>query len=222
MPRSLRLEHADAVYHVTSRGVQRAPIFVDDHDRKLLLKLVGRTLTAYRARVLAYCLMGNHYHLVVHTRLPNLSALMQRLNSSYSQQFNHRHSRLGQVFGGRFKTFHVDRDEYLLAVCRYVDLNPVRAGLVCDPGEWDWSSYQAHTGLAPVPEWLATEALHDLLAGQPARKDAQVRMARRSYADWVAVGRGVRLWEESLRHGLYVGGDAFIERTIAASGQGDS
>lgn len=218
MPRSPRLEYADAVYHVTSRGVQRTLIFVDDEDRRLLLRLVARTLVAYRARAFAYCLMGNHYHLVLHTRLPNLSALMQRLNASYSQQFNHRHSRLGQVFGGRFKAFHVDRDEYLLAACRYVDLNPVRAGLVRDPGEWAWSSYQSHTGGALAPEWLATGALHAVLAGQPVRSDSVVRMAQRGYADWVAVGRHERLWEESLRHGLFLGGDAFVERTMAASG----
>lgn len=135
MPRPMRLEYADAVYHVTSRGVQRAPIFADDRDRELLL-----TLVAYRAKAFAYCLMGNHYHLVLHTRLPNLSALMQRLNASYSQQFNRRRSRQGQVFGGRFKALHVDRDEYLLAVRRYVDLNPVRAGLARTPSEWNWSS----------------------------------------------------------------------------------
>ena len=207
----MRLEYADAVYHVTSRGVQRAPIFADDRDRELLL-----TLVAYRAKAFAYCLMGNHYHLVLHTRLPNLSALMQRLNASYSQQFNRRHSRQGQVFGGRFKALHVDRDEYLLAVRRYVDLNPVRAGLARTPSEWNWSSYQAHAGMSSVPEWLATDKLHGLLAGQPVRNDVQLRTAQRSYVDWVAVGSHVRLWEESLRHGLFLGGDAFIERMRAA------
>lgn len=219
MPRTPRLEYADAVYHVTARGVQQARIFMDDRDRELLLRLLARTLVTYRAQAFAYCLMGNHYHLVLHTRLPNLSALMQRLNASYSQQFNHRHSRLGQVFGGRFKALHVDRDEYLLAVCRYVDLNPVRAGLARSPCDWHWSSYRAHTGQAPVPDWLGSTKLHDLLAGQPVRNDALVRAARRGYADWVATGHHVRLWDESLRHGLYLGDDAFIERTRVASGQ---
>lgn len=218
MPRSIRIEHPDALYHVTSRGVQRAAIFVDDHDRQLLLRILARALTAFEAQLFAYCLMGNHYHFVLQTRHANLSTLMQRVNSSYSQQFNYRHSRLGQVFGGRFKALHVDRDAYLLAVCRYVDLNPVRAGLTATPGDWVWSSYRAHAGMDRPPCWLATTALLGILAGQPIRSDDQARQAQRTYADWVAIGHGVHLWKESLRHGHFLGDDAFVERTMSASG----
>lgn len=216
MPRSLRLEYPDALYHVTARGVQQRFIFLDDDDRRLLLRLVARTLAAFDAQVFAYCLMGNHYHFVLHTREANLSALMQRLNASYSQQFNHRHARVGQVFGGRFKAVHVDRDEYLLAVCRYVDLNPVRAGLVSTPQDWAWSGYRAHVGTTDPPHWLATSALHRTLIGQPVSNERLLRMAQRDYAAWVALGRHVDLWSECLRQGAYLGDDDFVSRTKAA------
>ena len=220
MPRPLRFEYPDALYHVTARGVQQGPIFLDDRDRQLLLTLLARTLFTYEARAFAYCLMGNHCHLVLHTRHANLSTLMQRLNASYCQQFNRRHTRQGQVFGGRFKAVHVERDAYLLAVSRYVDLNPVRAGLTRLPASWAWSSYRAHTGTAPSTPWLATSALHGVLTGQPLHTDAQIETAHRSHADWVAAGQNVQLWKESLRHGLHLGDDAFVERTIAAARQG--
>jgi len=93
--------------------------------------------------------MGNHYHWVLGTRLANLSALMQQLNGIYTQAFNRRHGKVGHVFQGRFKAILVDRDSYLLEVCRYVELNPVRAHMVAQPGDWPWSSYRAHCGLAP-------------------------------------------------------------------------
>ncbi len=218
MPRSIRLEYPDALYHVTARGVQQRFIFLDDEDRRLSLRLLARTLIDFDAQVFAYCLMGNHYHLVLQTRRANLSTLMQRFNANYSQQFNHRHSRIGQVFGGRFKTVHVDRDAYLLSVCRYVDLNPVRAGLARVPEDWMWSSYRAHTGRVSPPVWLATSTLHDTLIGQPALTEARTRMAQRTYADWVAVGRDFYLWKELLRQGAYLGDDAFVERTKIAAG----
>ncbi len=211
MPRSPRLEYPGALYHVTSRGIQQGAIFVDDRDRASLLAIFTRSLHACEARSFAFCLMGNHYHFVVQTHQANLSRLMHRVNSIYSLTFNRRHSRLGPAFEGRFKAVHVDRDSYLLEVCRYVDLNPVRAGLVDSPGQWAWSSYRAHIGHTTSPAWLATTELHGALTGQVPADAVQTASARRRYAEWVAAGRGVRLWKESLRHGLYLGDETFVE-----------
>jgi len=155
--------------------------------------------------------MGNHYHFVLQTRRANLSELMRRVNGLYSLAFNQRHGRRGPAFEGRFKALHVDRDAYLLAVCRYVDLNPVRAGLVESPEQWVWSSYRAHTGCIRSPPWLATAELHGAVMGQVPADAAQAEAACRRYAGWVDAGRGAQLWRESLRDGLYLGGEAFVE-----------
>ena len=212
MSRSPRLEYPGAFYHVTARGIQQGAIFVDDHDRDSLLTILARALRACDAQAFALCLMGNHYHFVLQTRQANLSVLMHRVNSVYSLTFNRRHGRRGHVFEGRFKALHVDRDAYLLAVCRYVDLNPVRAGLVESPTQWTWSSYRAHTGAVPSPPWLATAELHGALMGKVPQDAVQAAAARRRYADWVDDGRGEQLWKGSLREGLYLGDEAFVER----------
>jgi REP element-mobilizing transposase RayT len=217
MPRSPRLEFPGALYHVTARGVQRSAIYLDDSDRVAFLHLVARTLGEGDARALAYCLMGNHYHLVLQTAQANLSTLMRRINSRFGQAFNRRHGRSGHVFEGRFHAVHVDRAAYLLEVCRYVDLNPVRAALCDTPDQWRWSSYRAHVGVDAGPPWLATNELHDALTGQARRDPAQIELARRRYADWVDEGRNARLWERSLLQGQYLGDRAFVRRVQASA-----
>ena len=215
MTRPPRLEYPGALYHVTTRGVRQDAIFVDDRDRMSLLTILARALRTCEARLFAFCLMGNHYHFVLQTNQANLSALMHRVNSNFSLGFNRRHGRRGQVFDGRFKALHVDRDAYLLEVCRYVDLNPVRAGLVESPAHWVWSSYGSHAGCRPALPWLATSELHGALTGNIPQDAAQVSSAQRQYADWVDAGVGERLWMKSLRDGLYLGEEAFVERIRA-------
>ena len=127
MARPLRVEFPGAVYHLTARGDRRESIFIDDADRVALLGVVGDATERFAASMLAYCLMGNHYHFVVQTHRANLSQLMRQINGVYTQGFNRRHAKVGHVFQGRFKALVVDRDAYLLEVCRYVELNPVRA-----------------------------------------------------------------------------------------------
>ena len=212
MPRKPRLEYPGAVYHLTARGIRQIAIFVDDHDRGTLLRILVHALRAFEAQVFAFCLMGNHYHLVLQTHRANLSALMHDVNSRYSMGFNQRHTRRGHVLEGRFKALHVDRDAYLLQVCRYVELNPVRASLVDSPARWRWSSYRAHAGSIPSPAWLATAELHGALTGRIPEDDVQREDAQRRYAEWVDAGREVRLWKESLRRGRYLGDEAFVER----------
>jgi len=215
MPRSPRLEYPDALYHVTTRGVQRSAIYLDDTDRDSFLALVARTLTSGNARAFAFCLMGNHYHLVLQTGDANLSTLMRRINSAYGLAFNRRHARCGHVFEGRFHAVHVDRDAYLLEVCRYVDLNPVQAALCDSPAQWAWSSYGAHVGIARVPPWLATAGLHGALMGQEPRDAVEIDASRRRYASWVEEGREVRLWKRPLLDGRFLGDRAFVRRVEA-------
>lgn len=215
MSRPLRIEFPCAVYHVTSWGDRREPIFVDDGDRQDMLAVVAQAIDRFDAEVLAYCLMGNHCHFVLHTRVANLSRLMRHLNGVYTQNFNRRHQKVGHLFQGRFKAVLVDRDAYLLEVCRYVELNPVRARMVAEPGAWPWSSYRAHVGAAATPDWLDTAGLHSYLLGRPALSAAEVRLAADRYATLVAAGRDDKLWDTALRQQIYLGDEAFVERMQA-------
>jgi len=126
MSRPLRIEFPDAVHHVTSRGDRREAIYRDDADRATQLEIIGQAMDRFDAQVLAYCLMGNHCHLVLHTRSGNLSRLMRHVNGVHTQAYNGRHGVVGHLFQGRFKAILVDRDAYLLALCRYMERQPDR------------------------------------------------------------------------------------------------
>jgi len=215
MARPLRIEFPGAVYHVTARGDRGEPIFVDDSDRRGLLGVVAQALSRFEGEMLAYCLMGNHYHFVLHTRQANLSRLMRQINGVYTQAFNRRHNKVGHVFQGRFKAILVDRDAYLLEVCRYVELNPVRARVVKAPQAWPWSSYRAHVGLEEAPPWLDTDGLHGYVLGRPVRTAAERRRAAQRYADLVAFAADERLWDTALRQQIYLGNEEFVERMQA-------
>ena len=141
MVRPLRIEYPGAVYHVTSRGNDRKAIFKDDHDRENFLNTLDRVNERYNWICHAYCLMGNHYHVLIETPDGNLSIGMRQLNGLYTQAFNKRHRRTGHVFQGRYKAVLIQKETHLLEVCRYVVLNPVRAGMVAWPEDWIWSSY---------------------------------------------------------------------------------
>lgn len=214
MVRPLRVAYPGALYHVTSRGDRREAIALGDSDRALFLTVLAEALLRFDARVLAYCLMGNHYHLLLQTHTANLSRLMRQINGVYTQAFNRRHGLTGHLFQGRFKAILVDSDAYLLEVCRYVDLNPVRAHMVAAPELCAWSSYRALVGLAPAPEWLDAAQVHAQLAPGQTRK-----AACRRYAAFVAQGRDVPLWDE-LRQQIYLGDDAFIQRMQDEAQQG--
>ena len=136
--------------------------------------------------------------------------LMRHINANYSQSFNRRHGLVGHVFQGRFKAIVVDTDAYLLEVCRYVDLNPIRANMVAAPGDWRWSSYLAHTGAVERPHWLSSTLLYEQLAPLTPLQDGLAR-----YPVFVAQGQGVRLWDEALKGQIYLGDDDFAVRTQA-------
>jgi len=151
MSRPPRVEFFGAVYYVTSRGDRRGPIYRDDADRLSQLNVLAEAPVRFHADVLAYCLMGNHYHLVVQKHAGELSRLMRQLNCVCTQAVNRRHGLVGHLFQGRFKAVLVDSDSCLVALCRYVKRNPVAAGLGPRPADWSWSSCRAHLGLAPAP-----------------------------------------------------------------------
>jgi REP element-mobilizing transposase RayT len=211
MARALRIQFPGAVYHVTARGDRQEAIFVDDEDRRCLLELVAQAMDRFDAAVIAYCLMGNHYHFVIHTRQANLSRLMRHLNAGYSQAFNRRHEIVGHLFQDRFKAIVVDKDSYLLELCRYVELNPVRARMVESAGDWQWSSYRAHVGIAMSPAWLDVDLMHGQLLGHDVRDKRDRRRGQSQYAALVAAGRGVKLWDGALRQQIYLGNQNFIE-----------
>ena len=212
MTRPLRIELPDAIYHVTSRGNRRDPIFVDDEDRQRFLTTLGETLDRFQASVVAYCLMDNHYHLVLHTQHPNLSALMRRFNGMVTQRYNRRHDKVGHLFQGRFKAILVDQDAYLLTLCRYVERNPVRAGMVAQPKDWPWSSYGAHAGSALAPQWLASARLYAYLLGHPPQNLADSRRASMLYQQIAAGDDQPEIWRNGLRQQIFLGDENFARR----------
>lgn len=183
MARPLRIEFPGAIYHVTARGNARAPIFLDDEDRQLFLSVLAECVKRFDWLCHAYCLMDNHYHLLIETPEGNLSFGMRQLNGIYTQRFNRRHGRVGHVFQGRFKAILIERESYLLELCRYVVLNPLRAGMVQDVAQHAWSSYPAMIGASPAPPWLYTDWLLSQFGSD--RADA-----RRRYAKFVSEGMG--------------------------------
>lgn len=165
MGRPLRTFLPNGVYHVASRGSDKKPIFRLDEDRERFLERLQLTVERYRLPCLAYCLMDNHYHLIVRTPDARLSAAMRELNGGYSKQFNAIHRRSAHLFRNRFMAQLIDSDSYLLIVCRYVAHNPVRAGLCQEPSTWKWSSYRATVGIDPARRFLDERILAGALGG---------------------------------------------------------
>ncbi len=204
MARPLRIEFDGALYHVTSRGNERKPIYKDSEDRKLFLTSLGQVCERFHWLCHAYCLMNNHYHLVIETPDGNLSRGMRQLNGVYTQAFNRRHRRVGHLFQGRFSGILVQKESHFLAVCRYVVLNPVRAKAVKQPRDWLWTSYRATAGLASVPGWLT---IADILGHFGQRQGP----AQRRYREFVRQGIGeVTIWEGLTAQSL-LGVEGFAE-----------
>ena len=195
MARPLRLEFPGALYHVTSRGNARQNIFLDVEDRHRFLDLFGKEVAQQGWRCYAYCLMDNHYHLLIETPEPTLVSGMRRLNGVYTQAFNRR---VGHLFQGRYKAIVVDKDAYLLELCRYIVLNPVRAKAVRRPERWPWSSYAATLGESPGPSWLAVEEVQALFPG--------------AYRRFVEEGMGRPAPWAELRGQIYLGSEDFLKR----------
>ncbi|NTV03186.1 MAG: addiction module toxin RelE [Chlorobiaceae bacterium] len=170
MSRPLRIEIKGGVYHVMTRGNAKSAIFIDDGDRIRLIDILAKTVAVHRWYCHAYCLMNNHYHLLIETPEANLASGMHLLNGMYTQGFNKLHGRTGHVFEGRYKSILVEKERYLLELIRYIVLNPVRAGMVEKPGEYRWSSYSATSGAIEVPGFLHTSWILEQF--QNSRKNA--------------------------------------------------
>ena len=166
MPRRPREIHPDGIYHVATRGSDQRPLFLFDRDREEFLGRLAQAIARYELVCLAYCLMGNHYHLVVQTLDGRLSRALQELHTGYSTSFNRFHGRRAHLFRNRFLSREIDSDAYLLTVCRYVALNPVRAGMCGTPSDWPWSSYRASAGLATAPSFLCEARLREAFGGR--------------------------------------------------------
>jgi putative transposase len=159
MARPLRLQIAGEFLHVLARGNARQAIFLDDIDRMAFLDILQSVVKGWGVRCHAYCLMGNHYHLLLQPSQANISSGLRQLNGVYGQEFNRRHGRVGHVFGGRFKGLLVGRDNYLVQIARYLALNPVRARLVATPEAWSWSHHRAMAGIAPAMSFLSRDEI---------------------------------------------------------------
>jgi len=179
MARPARIQAPDLIRHVMSRGNGKMPIFLDRDEYQKFIDLLACVASEFGLECWNYCVMPNHYHATLRPTRANLSDALQRLNGMYGRWWNRRHERIGHVFQGRFKGQIVDRESYLLALSRYVVMNPVRAGLVDRPEAWPWSSYSATVGLRPAPSFLSTESTLQLFAG---RQDCS---AQERFAEWV-------------------------------------
>jgi REP element-mobilizing transposase RayT len=205
--RPLRIEYDGAVYHVTSRGNARKPIFKDDGDRSLFLDILQSVNRRYNWLCHAYCLMNNHYHVVIETPDGNLSKGMRQLNGVYTQDFNRRHHHVGHVFQGRYKAILIQKDRHLLEVSRYVVLNPIRAWLIEEPDAWAWSSYQATAGMKKAHPCLTTEWV--LCQFGESKKTAEDQ-----YRQFVKAGMAEKGVWEKVRGQSILGDERFVENLV--------
>jgi len=204
MSRPLRIEFVGALYHVTSRGDGQETIYRDDQDRMDYLDVLTDVCKRFNWSVHAYCLMDNHYHLLIETPDGNLSKGMRQLNGVYTQHFNQHHKRVGHVFQGRYKAILVQRETYLLELSRYIVLNPVRARMVRSAKDWPWSSYRATSGVVESPKWLNTDWLLTTFA--KTRKPAIER-----YQQFVTEGKNQPSPWEQLKNQIFLGDEQFVE-----------
>lgn len=186
MARPLRIEYPGAFYHVTSRGNEQKDIFKSEADREKFLFYLASARERYGAVIHAYCLMTNHYHLMLETPLGNLSRIMKHINSSYTTYFNIKRKRAGHLLQGRYKAILVEADTYAAELSRYIHLNPVRAGMAKSPEDYRWSSYRFYTE-GGEPSWLTT----GFILGYLGTEDSESRRNYKSYINEMVAGEYV-------------------------------
>jgi REP element-mobilizing transposase RayT len=206
MSRALRLQFPGALYHVTQRGNCQQDIFFDDHDRNFFLELLGGAAERFAWILTSYVLMTNHFHFVIQLTCASLSAGLRWLNTEYPRYFNRRYGRVGHLYQGPFDGRLVQKETYALNVIRYDALNPVRAGIVSRPEDYEWSSHRAALGLTRAPEWLAVD---DLLMQFAPKRD----LARAYYKEFVdcAIGLDCNPWKDLVGQ-IYLGSEDWIAK----------
>ena len=206
MVRPLRIEFPGALYHITDRGNERKAVFRDDADRHRLIQYFKEAVEKFGLKIHAFCLMGNHYHIEIETPRGNLSKSMQWVKTAYTVYFNKRHRRSGHLFQGRYKAALIEKDKYLLALTRYIHLNPVRAEMVKKPEEYYWSSYEDYIKAKRKWKWLEIGWTLDRFGGMNGN-------GRRLYRRFVEEGIPQKVLDplqESIS-GIILGSDRFVE-----------
>ena len=203
MTRPLRLEFPGALYHVTSRGNRQKPIYRDDSDHYAWQDTLGLVCRRHNFVVHSFCQMGNHFHVLIETVEANLAQGMRQLNGIYTQHFNRRHHLVGHLFQGRYKAILVQKESYLLALCRYIALNPIRANMVSSPDDWQWSSHHYLVNSASPPGWLEHGRLLALFGDT---REAAIA----AYRTFVLAGIGESSPLAATRHRVLLGDDNFV------------
>jgi REP element-mobilizing transposase RayT len=210
MPRKPRLHYLGAVYHVILRGNSGQEIFFDAGDRTRFFLLLQESVERFGLRIHAFCLMTTHLHLAIQVGDIPLSRIMQNIGFRYTQFINRKYRRAGHLFQGRYKGLMIDADSYLLALIRYIHLNPFRAGMVSRPEEYPWSSHPSYLGIVPGPPWLITDWALTRFAGQ-------AELAAERYREFVNDGLREGYREDFHRgsfEGRALGDDRFIEHVL--------
>lgn len=206
MARPLRIEYPGASYHVINRGNAGQAIFKSKKDREKFIEYLAQMVERFRIGLHCYCLMSNHYHLLLETPDANLSKSIQWLNASYAMYFNVKRERHGHLFQGRFKSILVEADEYFKHLSRYIHLNPIRANMVEQLIDYPWSSYNAFVGQSKAPKWLKTDWLLELFGNKRTAAQQQYR----SFVETV----DIETLENPLSHivgGMILGGQEFVD-----------
>ncbi len=204
MTRPWRIEFEGAYYHILSRGNDRKDIFSDNDDRISFLDTLGKMSDRFEVEVYAYVLMDNHYHLLLKTNKPNISKSMQWFGTTYTRQYNLKHKRNGHLFQGRFKSFLIENDKYLMLLSCYIHRNPLRAGIVRRLADYPWSSYPTYAYGKKSPEWLLTKPILSFLDTK--KRYTAYRKMVQSYSREES-----KIWED-FQHGLFLGSQKFIDR----------
>jgi putative transposase len=207
MPRSPRIHAPGAMYHVTLRGNHRQNIFFTPGDRRLLTRIVREVIVDYGAELHAYCYMTNHVHALLRVRDTPLSKIMLLIGGRYARSVQARLQTTGHLFEKRYHALLVDADEYLLALLRYIHLNPVRANLVSSPDEYPWTSHHAYLGKRSEP-WITMELALRMLGSDRQR-------AIEAYQALItSVPTRSPLLERNEQDPRILGGDAFARRVL--------
>jgi putative transposase len=204
MVRPLRIEYPGCMYHITARGNGRGVIYLCEEDRILFLDLLCKVKYIYSWEIYSYCLMDNHYHLLIETPLGNLSKGMHYINGVYSQKFNKKYNRVGHVLQGRYKSILVDKDSYFLELARYIVLNPVRAFMVSNVSEWQWSSYLATCEEGASQSLVNTDYLLSNFA-------TSRNLAISKYKQFVADGVDSNPFDD-LKNQIFLGSEKFVTK----------